>query len=134
MLVVDDRQDIRTLIALNLEFDGFEVYSAADGQECLDVVEALEPDVITMDVSMPRLDGFETVARLRSNPATSHIPVVMVSARAQGSDLARGKEIGVDAYITKPFEPEELVATVRSLVPAPRQSPDDDGGRGDDAR
>ncbi len=131
---MDDRQDIRTLIALNLEFEGFEVYSAVDGQECLDIVEALEPDVITMDVSMPRLDGLETVARLRANPATAHIPIVMVSARAQGSDLERGRAAGADAYVTKPFDPEHLVATVRSLIPKPRASPDDEAGGPEEAR
>ncbi len=122
VLVVDDSDTIRSLIVLNLELEGFTVVQARDGQECLDIVKDVAPELITLDVAMPRRDGFSTVEMLRADPDTRHIPIVMVSARAQGSDLARGQEVGVDAYLTKPFEPEELVATVRSLVA--------DGGRG----
>ena len=118
VLVVDDSDTIRSLIVLNLELDGFTVVEAHDGQECLDLVKAVAPDIITLDVAMPRLDGFGTVEVLRADPETQNIPIVMVSARAQGSDLARGQELGVDAYLTKPFEPEQLVKTVRRLVRA----------------
>ncbi len=113
VLVVDDSEVIRRLIAVNLELEGFEVFLAEDGQECLDVVERVSPDVVTLDVVMPRLDGFATAARLRSGSATQDLPIVMVTACAQESDLARGRELGVDAYLTKPFEPEELVRAVR---------------------
>jgi CheY-like chemotaxis protein len=123
ILVVDDSDTIRSLIVLNLQLDGFTVVEAHDGQECLDVVKAVAPDLITLDVAMPRRDGFSTVEALRADPETGHIPIVMVSARAQGSDLARGQEVGVDAYLTKPFEPEQLVATVRSLVADGDQMP-----------
>ena len=116
ILVVDDSDVIRSLIVLNLEMDGFVTVQARDGQECLELVTRVQPDVITLDVAMPRLNGFETAARLRADPATADIPIVMVSARAQGADLARGADIGVDAYVTKPFEPDELVATVRALA------------------
>ncbi len=113
VLVVDDSEVIRRLIAVNLELEGFEVFLAEDGQECLDLVESVSPDVVTLDVVMPRLDGFSTAARLRSGAGTSGLPIVMVSASAQESDLARGRELGVEAYLTKPFEPEELVRVVR---------------------
>jgi CheY-like chemotaxis protein len=116
VLVVDDSDTIRSLITLNLELEGFEVIQASDGQECLDLVSAVQPDVITLDVAMPRLDGFGAAARLRSSPDTAHIPIVMVTARAQGSDLERGAELGVAAYVTKPFEPTDLVAVVRSVA------------------
>lgn len=116
VLVVDDSEVIRRLIAVNLELEGFEVFLAEDGQECLDVVESVAPDVVTLDVVMPRLDGFSTAARLRSGRATRGLPIVMVSACAQESDLARGRELRVDAYLTKPFEPEELVRAVRSAA------------------
>ncbi len=116
VLVVDDSDVIRSLIVLNLELDGLTVWQARDGQECLELVKGARPDLITLDVAMPRLDGFSTVEALRADPETQHIPIVMVSARAQGSDLARGQAVGVDAYVTKPFEPEDLVATVRSLI------------------
>ena len=118
ILVVDDSDVIRSLIVLNLELEGFSVREARDGQECLDIVGEVRPDLITLDAAMPRLDGFGTVEALRANPETRAIPIVMVSARAQGSDVARGKALGVDAYITKPFEPEHLVLTVRSLTTA----------------
>jgi CheY-like chemotaxis protein len=116
VLVVDDSDTIRSLISLNLELEGFEVHQASDGQECLDVVGSVQPDVITLDVAMPRLDGFGAAARLRTAPETAHIPIVMVTARAQGSDLSRGAELGVAAYVTKPFEPAELVEVVRSVA------------------
>ncbi len=115
ILVVDDSEVIRTLISVNLELEGFCVHTAGDGLECLDLAARLRPDVITLDVAMPRLDGFETLQRLRARDETASIPVVMVSARAQGRDIRRGRQLGADEYITKPFEPEELVATVRKL-------------------
>lgn len=116
VLVVDDSEVIRQLIAVNLELEGFEVFLAEDGQECLDVIEDVAPDVVTLDVVMPRLDGFATAARLRSGSATRGLPIVMVTACAQESDLARGRELGVEAYVTKPFEPEDLVRAVRTAA------------------
>jgi len=114
--VVDDSDTIRALIALNLTMEGFEVHEAHDGQECLDVVGDVRPDVITLDVAMPRLNGFEAAARLRADPETATIPIVMVTARAQGTDLSRGAELGVAAYVTKPFDPDALVEVVRSVA------------------
>ncbi|MGH3447805.1 MAG: response regulator transcription factor [Nocardioidaceae bacterium] len=118
VLVVDDSEVIRALIVINLELEGFEVHTAFDGVQCLAMVHEVQPCVITLDVAMPRLDGFATVARLRADPETADIPIVMVTARAQGADIERGKDQGVDAYVTKPFEPEELVATIRSVIAA----------------
>ncbi len=116
VLVVDDSDVIRRLIAVNLELEGFEVHLAEDGLDCLELLEAVRPDAVTLDVVMPRLDGFATLARLRGRPATRELPVVMVTACTQESDLARGRELGVQAYLTKPFDPAELVRTVRSAV------------------
>jgi CheY-like chemotaxis protein len=120
VLVGDDSEVIRELISVNLELEGFDVCTAEDGQDALDRIEEIEPDLVTLDVVMPRLDGFQTAARLRANAATRHIPLVMVSAAAQEGDLQRGREIGVNAYITKPFQPEELVQVVRDLTAAVR--------------
>ena len=117
VLVVDDRANVRELIRVNLELEGVEVHLAADGQEALDVVESVAPDLVTMDVMMPRLDGLAAAAELRSRPATARIPIVMVTARAQASDRRAGTRAGVDAYVTKPFDPDELVATVLGLLP-----------------
>jgi DNA-binding response OmpR family regulator len=116
VLVVDDSATIRQLIAVNLELEGFEVHLAEDGLDCLALLETVRPDAITLDVVMPRLDGFSTLARLRGSADTRTLPVVMVTACAQESDLARGRELGVEAYLTKPFDPAELVRTVRSAV------------------
>jgi CheY-like chemotaxis protein len=116
VLVVDDSEVIRTLIAVNLELEGFEVVQAVDGLDALEKVNEVQPDVITIDVKMPRLDGFDTVERLRADPRTAAMKVAMVTACAQADDLRRGDEVGVDAYVTKPFDPSTLVRTVRDLV------------------
>ncbi len=119
VLVVDDDDVIRQLITVNLELEGFEVATAVDGQDCLDKVKDVEPDVITLDIMMPRLDGWEAAGRLRADPETAGIKVVLLSARAQEADLARGSRIGVDAYLTKPFDPDELIEVVRRLAGLP---------------
>jgi DNA-binding response OmpR family regulator len=118
VLVVDDDDVIRQLIAVNLELEGFEVVTAVDGQDALDKVKDANVSVVTLDVMMPRLDGWETATRLRADPDTAHLKVILLSARAQEADLARGEKIGVDAYLTKPFDPDELIATVRRLADA----------------
>jgi DNA-binding response OmpR family regulator len=119
VLVVDDDDVIRQLITVNLELEGFEVATAVDGQDCLDKVKDVQPDVVTLDIMMPRLDGWEAAGRLRADPETAGVKVVLLSARAQEADLARGSRIGVDAYLTKPFDPDELIAVVRRLAGLP---------------
>ena len=116
VLVVDDSEAIRQLIAVNLELEGYDVRRAADGLEALEVAAQWRPDVVTLDMVMPRLDGLATCARLRADPATADVAVVMVTGRAQAADRERGEAAGVDAYLTKPFEPAELVATVARLA------------------
>ena len=116
MLVVDDSDVIRTLISVNLEMEGFEVVTAVDGQDALDKIIEVAPDVMTIDVVMPRLDGYDTVAQVRADPRTSHLKIAMVTACAQEADIRRGESVGVDAYVTKPFDPSTLVRTVRDLV------------------
>ena len=116
VLVVDDSEVIRGLIAMNLELDGLDVQTASDGVEALDRVADWRPDVVTLDVMMPRLDGFATAQRLKADDATSAVPIVIVSACAQESDLRRAREIGVEAYLTKPFDPDDLVRIVRDLA------------------
>ena len=119
VLVVDDDDVIRQLITVNLELEGFDVSTAIDGQDCLDRVKDVRPDVITLDIMMPRLDGWEAAGRLRADPDTAGIKVVLLSARAQEADLERGSRIGVDAYLTKPFDPDELIEVVRRLAGLP---------------
>jgi DNA-binding response OmpR family regulator len=127
VLVVDDDPMIRHLITVNLELEGFNVAHADDGESCLRAVELLRPDVIVLDVAMPLLDGLATAARLRADPSTSGIKIVMVSARAQQTDIRRGLEAGVDVYLTKPFDPDVLIRAVRDL--AETSVPDAEGPR-----
>ncbi|MCM2387906.1 response regulator [Streptomyces albipurpureus] len=115
VLVVDDNRVIRQLIRVNLELEGFEVVTAADGAECLEVVQHVRPDVVTLDVVMPRLDGLRTAARLRADPATSHLPVAIISACTQ-YEVESGIAAGVDAFLAKPFEPTELIRLVGRLM------------------
>ncbi|MFJ1745016.1 response regulator [Streptomyces sp. NPDC088116] len=115
VLVVDDNRVIRQLIRVNLELEGFEVVTAADGAECLDVVHEVRPDVITLDVVMPRLDGLTAAARLRADPRTSRLPIAIISACTQ-YETESGVAAGVDAFLAKPFEPSELVRLIRRLT------------------
>jgi CheY-like chemotaxis protein len=118
VLVVDDAPSIRLLIRTNLELAGFDVQEAVDGIDCLAqlaVAEAL-PDVITVDVMMPRQDGMATTAAIRSDPRTADIAIVMVTTQNHPADVQRGQRVGVDAYVTKPFDPDELVDTIRAAA------------------
>ncbi|WP_369206982.1 PleD family two-component system response regulator [Streptomyces sp. PU-14G] len=117
VLVVDDSSVIRQLIRVNLELEGFEVVTAADGAECLDVVHRVQPDVVTLDAVMPRLDGVRTAERLRADPRTRHLPLALVSACTEWeSEGVVGGERGVDVFMPKPFEPVDLVRMVRRLM------------------
>ncbi|MER5431185.1 response regulator [Streptomyces sp. NPDC002588] len=115
VLVVDDNKVIRQLIRVNLELEGLEVVTASDGAECLDVVHQVRPDVVTLDVVMPRLDGLRTASRLRSDPRTRDLPLAIISACTQ-YEVEAGLEVGVDAFLSKPFDPDELVDLVRQLL------------------
>ncbi|MFF3338663.1 response regulator [Streptomyces flavidovirens] len=126
VLVVDDNKVIRQLIRVNLELEGFEVVTAADGVEALDIVHRVCPDVVTLDVVMPRLDGLRTAARLREDPRTAQLPVAIISACTQ-HEVESGFAAGVDAFLAKPFEPVELVRLVRQLVR--REGPPSADGR-----
>ena len=116
ILLVDDEQAIQTLLSYPLQKDGYEVVCASDGREALARFGEGEYDLVVLDVMMPRLDGWETLARLRADPETAGLKVLMLSARAMDADLRRGDRAGVDAYMTKPFDPDELVRTVRELA------------------
>ena len=121
MLVVDDDAVIRQLMRLNLELDGYEVVAAEDGEQALGLLASNDVDVVTLDVMMPRLDGWSACERLRADPALAWLPVVLVSARSQGEDRRRGEQAGADRYLTKPFDPEALVATVAEAVTLGRE-------------
>jgi DNA-binding response OmpR family regulator len=116
VLVVDDSATVRDLISMNLALEGFEVVTATNGREALKKVYEVDPAVVTLDVTMPDMDGFLTAEQLRADPRTESLPIAIVSACAQEADFRRGREIGVDAYVTKPFDPDELVRIVSDLA------------------
>lgn len=122
ILVVDDSSTIRELIALNLSLEGYDVQTASDAEECLrmlaGVIEgsAPPPQLLCLDVVMPGLDGVELTAKLKATPAMADIPILIVSASAQRRDFELARGAGADGYLTKPFDPDELLAQVRRLM------------------
>lgn len=115
ILAVDDQKNIVKLIQVNLEKAGYDVVCAYDGIEALDKVYTERPDLIVLDVMMPRKDGFVTLKELKQNPATKDIPVIMLTAKAQDADIFKGWQSGVDCYLTKPFNPPELLTFVKRI-------------------
>jgi CheY-like chemotaxis protein len=119
VLVCDDTEQIRRLIRINLELDGYEVVEAVDGQEALDILQDMTqplPDVITLDVIMPRRDGWWTVSTIRADPRLAPIPIVMVTASAQAEDRAQAERATVDEFVTKPFDPGDLLTKIAALA------------------
>lgn len=115
VLVVDDDPIIIELLVLNLELEGHDVVTASDGRQALDRAHDADPDLVLLDIMMPEIDGFEVCERLRADPATATLPVVFLSARAHEADLVRGTKVGADAYVTKPFDPMELMELIARL-------------------
>jgi diguanylate cyclase (GGDEF)-like protein len=116
ILVVDDDQDIASFVAFNLEIQGYEVMRAKDGQEALELLEARRPDLAVIDWMMPRMDGMELTRRLRAEPLTSALPVIMLTAKSMTIDKVLGLTAGVDDYLVKPFDTAELIARVSSTL------------------
>ena len=116
VLVVDDDPVILKLLEVNFEMEGFQVVRAADGAEGLERAREVLPDIVVLDVMMPRMTGYEVAKALREDDGTAHIPIIFVTARAQSSDVERGMELGVDDYITKPFDPLDLIDRVNTLL------------------
>ena len=116
VLVADDNPDILSLVTLRLELDGYEVIGAPDGERAVE--EALErtPDLALIDVTMPKLDGYEVAERLRQHEPTSAIPIILLTARVQESDVARGIEAGADDYVKKPFSTADLRVRVQAAL------------------
>lgn len=115
ILIADDEPDIRLVLRTRLERDGFAVLEAKDGVEAVRMAQSESPDLIVLDVMMPKMDGFEVLKRLQANPETREIPVIMLTAKAQDVDVFRGWSSGVSAYLTKPFNPLELLTFVKRI-------------------
>lgn len=122
ILAVDDERHIVRLVEVNLQRAGYEVVTAYDGREALEKVKAENPDLVVLDVMMPYMDGFEVLKHLKADPATAEIPVIMLTAKAQDADVFRGWQSGVDCYLTKPFNPMELLTFVKRIFDSASQS------------
>lgn len=116
ILICDDDPAILRVLQVNLEVEGYETLLAHNGEEALEIADRDKPDLIILDIMMPRLDGYQTCERLKAADTTKDIPVVFLSAKAQESDIQKGKEYGVAAYLTKPFDPDTLVETIEQLL------------------
>jgi DNA-binding response OmpR family regulator len=116
VLVADDDPDIRALVTLRLERSGYEVVAAGDGEQALAAALERAPDLALLDVMMPKLDGYEVTERLRQEEATRHLPVILLTARVQETDIARGVEAGADDYVKKPFSTSELRDRVQAVL------------------
>ena len=116
VLVADDDDDILLLVTTRLRRDGFDVITAHDGEEALALVQERRPDVAVLDIGMPKLDGLEVLQRIRADETLKAMRVLLLTAKAQESDVRRGHDAGADAYVRKPFSPAELSARVRELA------------------
>jgi DNA-binding response OmpR family regulator len=116
VLVADDEEDIRVLVSFRLDRDGWEVLTAADGREALDVILERRPDIAVLDVRMPKLTGIEVLEQVRADDTVGDTPVILLSAGVQEDSIARGLEAGANEYMKKPFSPDELAARVEAVA------------------
>jgi DNA-binding response OmpR family regulator len=116
VLICDDDPVILRLLEVNLELEGYDVLTAHHGEEAFEIASRELPDLVILDIMMPRLDGYQTCQKLKEQSSTEGIPVVFLSAKAQASDIEKGKSFGVSEYLTKPFDPNDLLDVVERLV------------------
>ncbi len=116
VLVVDDEVYILHILDFSLGAEGYEVITAADGEQAIEKALNDKPDLIVMDIMMPKLDGYETCRRLKEMPETKHIPVLLLTAKGRDVDRKKGFEVGADDYNTKPFSPNKLINRVREIL------------------
>ncbi len=116
ILVVDDEEDIVELVELNLTREGYRVLGCTTGEKALEIAKSKLPNLIVLDLMLPGIDGLEVCRRLKRNPKTAHIPIVMLTAKAEEADVVAGLELGADDYVTKPFSGKILAARVRRLL------------------
>lgn len=116
ILVVDDEEDIIELVKYNLIREGYNITCATSGEEALKIVGSTPPDLIVLDLMLPDIDGLEVTRQLKSNPKTRSVPIVMLTAKGEESDIVAGLELGADDYIAKPFSPRVLVARIRTVI------------------
>jgi DNA-binding response OmpR family regulator len=117
VMVADDDTEIAILVEILLQREGYDVVTAMNGGEALEMIERKRPDVVVLDIMMPNLNGYEVVQRIRGNKATRFLPVLLLSARAGALDRKYGIRMGADDYILKPFKAEDLLARIASVLP-----------------
>lgn len=122
ILIVEDEESLLKLESILLTSKGYSVTGVMDGKSALEAVAANKPDLIILDIMLPELDGFEVCRRIKENPETSYIPVVMLTAKKSSQDLARGKQVGADEYITKPFKSAKVMEIIEGLMNKPLNS------------
>jgi len=116
ILVVDDEIYIVHILDFSLGMEGYEVITALDGEQALEKLKTEKPDLIVLDIMMPKLDGYEVCKAIKSSPETRHIPVILLSAKGRNVDQKLGFDVGADDYITKPFSPRKLVERINQLL------------------
>lgn len=116
ILIIEDEKDILELIAFNLECSGYHVLKASNGEDGLVIAQAEIPDLVLLDVMMPGIDGFDVCRTLKQNPKTRKVPIIMLTARGEDTDIVSGLELGAEDYVTKPFSPKILVARIRTVL------------------
>lgn len=116
ILIAEDERDIRDLVAFTLRFAGHEVFTAANGEEAVDLAPQVNPDLILMDVRMPRMTGYEACRAMKANHDLKDIPVVFLSAKGQESEIQQGLDVGAEAYLLKPFAPDHLTTRVKEIL------------------
>ena len=116
ILIVEDEVDLVAMLKVRLEAGGYDVIFAYDGQAGLDMAKKEKPNLILLDLMLPKIDGYQICGMLKQDKEYAHIPIVILSARAQESEIRLGKELGADEYITKPFEPSVLLAKIKELI------------------
>ena len=116
VLVAEDDDDIRALVECRLTLNGYEVVAARDGEEAVQLAGERDPDLMILDVMLPRLDGLQVTRRLRADGRTARLPIILLTARAQEADVTRGFEAGADDYLRKPFSSRDLAARVQAII------------------
>ncbi len=116
ILIAEDERDIRDLVAFTLRFAGYEVFTAANGEEAVQMTPDVSPDLILMDVRMPRMTGYEACKILKLNPDLRDIPIVFLSAKGQEAEIQQGLDVGAEEYLLKPFAPDQLTSHVKAIL------------------
>jgi DNA-binding response OmpR family regulator len=116
ILIIEDEKDIRQLVIYTLQYAGYQVVAGVNGEEAVALAKQERPDLILMDVRMPRMDGYQAAQLIKNDELTQHIPIVFLSAKGQESEVEHGFEVGAEDYLIKPFNPTELIDRIRSVV------------------